>query len=128
MLPVMAEGVKVAHTQTVMESGYYARIIKELRETALTTAELAEIAGVRDRQVHHWAAGTHRPKGEKRDRLLETAYIVEQLADVYKPEGVDIWLHGRNKSLGGERPIDLLRARNFTAVLNAVERLKTGAM
>jgi uncharacterized protein (DUF2384 family) len=115
-------------SSTLMGSGYYARIIRDLRETALTTTELADIAGVKDRQVHHWAAGTHRPTGPKRDRLLEVAYIVDQLKDVYKPEGVDIWLHGRNRDLNGKRPIDLLREGDFAAVLNAVERLTTGAM
>jgi len=115
-------------TPTLMESGYYKRIVQDLRETALTASELAEIAQVKERQVFHWSAGTHRPQGEVRDRLLETAYVIEALKDVYTPEGVDIWIHGRNRGLGGERPIDLLRQGQFAPVLNAVERLKTGAM
>lgn len=115
-------------TGSLMESGYYARIIEDLRETALTAAEVAVIAGVKERQVQHWAAGTHRPKGAHRDRLLELAYIVERLLDVYRPEGVDIWIHGRNRELGGQRPIDLLEQGDFATVLNAVERLETGAM
>jgi hypothetical protein len=94
------------------------------RETA---AEVAAITGVKERQVQHWVAGTHRPTGAKRDRLLELAYIVERLSDVYRPEGIDIWIHGRNRDLGGQRPIDLLRQGDFAAVLNAVERLETGA-
>jgi DNA-binding transcriptional regulator YiaG len=128
MLAVVSEEVTFMESSTLMGSGYYARIIRDLRETALTTTELAEIAGVKDRQVQHWAAGTHRPTGPKRDRLLEVAYIVDQLKGVYKPEGVDIWLHGRNRDLNGNRPIDLLREGDFAAVLNAVERLTTGAM
>lgn len=115
-------------TGSLMESGYYARIIEDLRETALTAAEVAAIAGVKERQVQHWAAGTHRPIGSKRDRLLELAYIVERLRDVYRPEGIDIWIHGRNRDLGGQRPIDLLKQGAFSTVLDAVERLETGAM
>lgn len=113
---------------SLMESGYYARIVEDLRETALTAAEVASIAGVKERQVQHWVAGTHRPTGAKRDRLLELAYIVDRLRDVYRPEGIDIWIHGRNRDLGGERPIDLLERGDFATVLNAVERLETGAM
>lgn len=113
---------------TLMESGYYRRIVQDLRETALTTDELATIAHVKERQIYHWSAGTHKPAGAARDRLLETAYVIEQLKDVYAPEGVDIWVHGRNRDLGGQRPIDLLRSGEFAQVLNAVERLKTGAM
>jgi len=113
---------------SLMESGLYARIVEDLRETALTTAEVAAITGVRERQVQHWAAGSHRPQGAKRDRLLELAYVIDRLRDVYKPEGIDIWLHGRNRDLNGERPIDLLEQGEFATVLNAIERLETGAM
>jgi hypothetical protein len=113
---------------SLMESGLYARIVEDLRETALTTAEVAAITGVRERQVQHWAAGSHRPQGIKRDRLLELAYVVDRLRDVYKPEGIDIWLHGRNRDLQGERPMDLLAQGEFAMVLNAIERLETGAM
>jgi len=56
------------------------------------------------------------------------AYIVERLGDVYRPEGIDIWIHGRNRDLGGQRPIDLLRRGDFAAVLNAVAGLEAGAM
>jgi len=50
------------------------------------------------------------------------------LEEVYTPEGIDIWLHGRNRSLGGQRPIDLLRENDFDTVLDAIDRLRTGAM
>ena len=93
-----------------------------------TNAELAKITGVKARQVQHWAAGTHRPQGEAKDRLLELHYILERLRDVYTAEGADIWIHGRNRDLGGEKPIDLLAAGQFERVLAAVERLSAGAM
>jgi uncharacterized protein (DUF2384 family) len=105
----------------------YAKIVSDIR-SALTASELAEIVGVRERQIHHWSSGTHRPQAETRDRLLEVHYLVNQLSDVYTPEGIDIWLHGRNRSLGGRRPIDLLGENEFSAVLDAIERLRTGAM
>jgi transcriptional regulator with XRE-family HTH domain len=114
-------------TPGAAESGLYARIVEDVRETALTTEELASITGVAERQVYNWASGTSRPRGSNRDRLLEVHYIVERLSDVYEPEGVDIWLHGRNAELGSERPIDLLRANRFEPVVHAVERLRTGA-
>jgi transcriptional regulator with XRE-family HTH domain len=109
------------------ESGLYARIVEDVRE-GLTTAEVADITGVAERQVYNWLSAASRPKGENRDRLLEVHYIVELLADVYRSEGVDIWLHGRNRELGGDRPIDLLRAGRFEPVVHAVERLRSGAM
>jgi hypothetical protein len=106
----------------------YADIIREVREAPLTIGEIAEIVGVNDRQVHHWAASTHRPQPGARDALLELRYVVKQLGEVYRPEGVDIWLHSRNAELEGRRPIDLLKSREFTTVLWAIERLKGGVV
>lgn len=122
------EGGEVTRSQALAESGLYARLVDDLREGVLTNAELAEITGVKTRQVQHWASGTHRPQGDAKDRLLELHYIVERLLEVYKPEGADIWLHGRNRDLGSDKPIDLLRAGSFERVLAAVERLASGAM
>lgn len=110
------------------ESGLYAKYVSDLREGVLTNAEVAEITGVKVRQVQHWASGAHRPQGEAKERLLELHYIVEQLRDIYTAEGVDIWIHGRNRSLGAQRPIDMLAEGRFKEVLAAVERLSSGAM
>ncbi|HWF50476.1 MAG TPA: hypothetical protein VG294_07530 [Solirubrobacteraceae bacterium] len=118
----------MSRSQALAESGLYARLVDDLREGVLTNSELAEITGVKTRQVQHWASGAHRPQGDAKDRLLELHYIVERLLEVYKPEGVDIWIHARNRSLGSQKPIDLLRAGEFEAILAAVERLASGAM
>lgn len=118
----------MATTEALGRSGLYAKLVVDLREGVLTNAELAEITGVRARQVQHWASGAHRPVGEAKDRLLELQYIVDQLRDVYTAEGIDIWLHGRNQALDSEKPIDLLVAGRFKEVLGAVERLASGAM
>lgn len=115
-------------TEALAKSGLYAKLVGDLREGVLTNAELAGITGVKSRQVQHWASGAHRPQGEAKDRLLELHYIVDRLLDVYTPEGVDIWLHGRNRSLEAQKPIDLLAEGKFEQVLAAVERLASGAM
>jgi uncharacterized protein (DUF2384 family) len=118
----------VAGSEEALVDLAYKQIVNGIRSASLTAAELAEIVGVRERQIQHWAAGVHKPQGEARDRLLEVRYIVDQLRDVYTPEGIDIWLHGRNRSLEGRRPIDLLRTGDFRTVLAAIERLQAGAM
>lgn len=110
------------------DSGLYARIVEDLRDRALTTKELAEVIGVQPRQVTNWASGRNLPRGARRDRLLEVDYIVKLLREVYTREGAEIWLHGRKRSLGGQRPIDLMREGRFQTVVHAVERLRTGAM
>ena len=105
----------------------FADIVREVRDAPLTMAEIAGIVGVKERQVHHWATGTHRPQNGARDALLELRYVVKLLRDVYRPEGVEIWLHSRNLELEGRRPIDVLGDRDFIPVLQAIERLRTGA-
>jgi hypothetical protein len=109
-------------------SGFsYPSIVEEIRRSGLTSAEIGLITGVRERQVQHWVAGTSKPTNETRDRLVDIHYIVTQLQHVYRPEGIDIWLHARNQELGGERPIELLVKGDFQAVVDAVERLAVGA-
>lgn len=106
----------------------YPRVVGELRGGALSSAEIGTVTGVSERQVQRWASGTSRPEGDSRSRLLELKYVVDQLREVYTEEGVEIWLHGRNRSLDGQRPVALLEAGQFDAVLEAIERLRTGTM
>ena len=116
-----------AAARTPRPLGTYPERVARLRRS-MTAEELAEVAAVRPRQVQHWAAGRHRPQGASRDRLLEVDYVVELLNEVYDEEGVEIWLHARNRSLGARRPLDVLIEGDFPAVLAAVERLTSGAM
>lgn len=106
----------------------YASLVHELRSNGLTTAEIAAVTGVQERQVQHWAAGSSRPRDETRDRLVDVHYLVRQLANVYRSEGIQIWLHARNPALDGARPIDLLTAGEFEPVVHAVAGLQSGAM
>lgn len=103
----------------------YAQVVEDLR-AALTTDEIASVVGASGRQVQNWAAGKNKPQGPGRELLLDVAYIVDRLSDIYHHEGVEIWLHGRNRLFGGQRPLDLLREGDFKTVLNAVERLTEG--
>jgi hypothetical protein len=105
----------------------YQSLVDEIRRSGLTLGEIGMITGVRERQVQNWAAGSSRPGGETRDRLVDVHYIVRQLQHVYRPEGIEIWLHARNPELGGQRPIDLLIEGDFQPVVDAVERLQVGA-
>ena len=106
----------------------YSRVVARLREGGLTAQEVAALTGVSERQVHRWSTGASRPEGEARHRLLEINYVVEQLREIYTDEGVEIWLHGRNRALGSRRPIDLLRNGEFEPVLTLIEALNEGVM
>ncbi len=106
----------------------YARIVEDTRSDGLSAADVASVVGVADRQVRNWSAGASTPRGGTRDRLLELNYLTKALRGVYTREGAEIWIHGRKRSLGGRKPIDLLVEGHFDEVLDAIERLKAGAM
>ena len=104
----------------------YPALVDEIRTAGITTAEIARVTGVQLRQVQHWASGTSRPREETRDRLVDVHYLVRQLSQVYKPEGIEIWIHSRNPILDGQRPIDLLQAGEFGPVVDLVDSLTAG--
>ena len=109
-------------------SGFsFPSLVEEIRHSGLTAAEIGRITGVRERQVQNWAAGSSRPASDARDRLVDIHYIVRLLKDVYRPDGVEIWLHARNPELSGRRPIDLLEEGKFEPVVEGVLRLQAGA-
>ncbi len=108
-------------------SGFsFPSLIDEIRRSGLTAAEIGQITRVRERQVQNWAAGSSKPASETRDRLVDVHYIVRQLQDVYRPEGIEIWLHSRNPELDDRRPIDILIEGDFEPVVHAVLRLRSG--
>ena len=54
-------------------------------------------------------------------------HIEALLAEVYEPEGVQVWLDSRNRWLGMKRPVDLIEEGRGEDVLAAAERLVGGA-
>jgi uncharacterized protein (DUF2384 family) len=106
----------------------YSRIVEEVRDSGLSTADIARIVGVAERQVRNWTSASNAPSGRNRDRLLELHYVTRLLRDVYTHEGAEVWLHGRKRSLAGQRPVDLLAQGSYEEVIDAIERLHAGAM
>lgn len=56
------------------------------------------------RSVAGWASGETVPRGQRIEKLLDLREVVERLREVYAPEGVEIWLHARNRNLDRKRP------------------------
>jgi uncharacterized protein (DUF2384 family) len=106
----------------------YARIVEEVRDSGLSTTDIARVVGVAERQVRNWTSAANTPSGRNRDRLLELHYVTRLLRDIYTQEGAEIWLHGRKRSLAGRRPVDMLAEGSYDEVLDAIERLHSGAM
>ncbi|WP_032391699.1 hypothetical protein [Rhodococcoides fascians] len=96
----------------------YIRVIEEVTRTGITQAELGKVVGAATRSVQNWANGQNFPRGKSVVRLLDLHTIVQILADSYTDEGIDIWLHARNRNLDMQRPIDLLIDGQIDEVLD----------
>jgi hypothetical protein len=68
--------------------------------------------------ARNWKLNAHNtPRGKTAERLLDIRTIVELLSDSYTEEGIDIWLHSRNRNLDMRRPIDMLTEGQVDRVL-----------
>jgi transcriptional regulator with XRE-family HTH domain len=105
----------------------YLRVIEDVTESGLTQAELGKVVGASVRTVQNWASGATLPAGARARRLLDLQYVVRELRTAYTDEGVQIWLHARNRNLDRQRPIDLLVSGEVDRVLEEAERV-SGAM
>jgi len=100
------------------------RIIDE--KASLGLAEVASLLQVRPETVSRWNQGRAFPQPEPEQRLLELGYIVEQLAELYKPDEARLWLLSPQKLFQGQKPVDLIRNGRFQEVLNVVHQLQEG--
>jgi DNA-binding transcriptional regulator YiaG len=96
----------------------YMQVVDDVTRSGVTQAELASAVGAATRTVYNWASGQNAPRGQAAERLLDVHAIVDVLSDAYTREGIDIWLHARNRNLDMQRPIDLLKEGELDRVLD----------
>lgn len=96
----------------------YMQVVDDVTRSGVTRAELASAVGAAPRTVYNWASGHNAPRGLVAERLLDVHAIVDLLSDAYTEEGIDIWLHARNRNLDMRRPIDLLKEGEVDQVLD----------
>jgi transcriptional regulator with XRE-family HTH domain len=99
-------------------------IVDALRPFGIKQQEIADVVHVSDRAVRAWRTGSI--QGPRYDRLAELRDLVSLLSDSLTPRGVGQWLHARNRSLGGERPLDVLREGDFERVEKAARSFVEG--
>lgn len=104
----------------------YMRVVDEVTRSGITQAELAKVVGAGPRTVQNWASGHNTPRGKTAERLLDILTIVELLSDSYTDEGIDIWLHSRNRNLDMRRPIDMLTEGQVDRVLEEAKWVAGG--
>ncbi|TQF74115.1 DUF2384 domain-containing protein [Rhodococcus spelaei] len=96
----------------------YMRVIEDITRSGITQGELAKAVGAGSRSVQNWASGQNSPRGKSVTKLLDLRSIVDLLGESYTEEGIDIWLHSRNRNLDMQRPVDLLVEGRIDEVLD----------
>ena len=119
---VLALGPESDETAELVLAPSLADIVHGIRQV-LTIKELAEAAGVRERQAHHWAAGKHFPNGETRTRLLRLHAIVGELCIFLGSERAKVWLFSPHQSFDDETPFERLVRGEGESVLEAARML-----
>jgi uncharacterized protein (DUF2384 family) len=87
---------------------------------------LAELLGVSPAQVTRWRRGQGIDEvNAGRVDLLEL--VMANLLRLYATEAAERWLLGANPSLGGRRPLDLIRRGQTGPVLDAIASERAGS-
>jgi transcriptional regulator with XRE-family HTH domain len=101
--------------------------VQEIEEQAeLTHDEVAEIVGTSGRTVSRWGTGATVPQPDARKRLLELAYVSEQLAKVLKEGERNAWLFSPNRLLDHDTPADRIAKGDYRSVMALIEAMADG--
>ena len=104
----------------------FMRMVDDVTDNVLTQSEFARAVGAAERTVQNWSRGQTKTRGATANRVLDLAYLVRELREVYTDEGIEIWLKSRNRNLALHRPIDLLSEGRVDEVLAEVDRVIGG--
>lgn len=101
--------------------------VRQLEGTAeLTHQNVAAIVGTTARTVSRWGTGQSIPQREARQRLLELAYVVEELAKVIEPGERNLWLFSPNRLLNHDTPTERISSGDYRSVIALIEALADG--
>jgi hypothetical protein len=96
-------------------------------KTGVGESDVAEMLGTTTQTLYRWRKSQADPRSSHLRRILDLAFAVEELSEVYEPDATRVWLYSRNKLLGGERPVDMISRGEIDPVLQAIALLRDGA-
>ncbi len=89
---------------------------------------VAHLLGVSKSQPSRWRTGAETPSPEKARELVDLDHVVARAQLLWADrEVVEEWLTGPNAYLGGATPIDVIRLRGASEVINALDEAMSGA-
>ena len=111
-----------------MRSAIAGRVDYLAKNLALSKQEVATIVGSSAREVSRWSAGQTSPQRMTKQRLLELAFIGEQLSKVMRREDANLWIFSPNAYLKGDTPAERITTGDFKTVLALIEALADGVV
>jgi uncharacterized protein (DUF2384 family) len=88
---------------------------------------LARTLGVSPSQPSRWRSGDEVPSPEIASRLLDLDHVVALAMQAWDPAVVMDWMTTANGFLDGAQPIDVLRQRGSSEVIDALKATISGA-
>ncbi|MGH2451982.1 MAG: antitoxin Xre/MbcA/ParS toxin-binding domain-containing protein [Candidatus Limnocylindria bacterium] len=130
----MRRGAAIARRRPAGRAGAPARsLVSEVRHrlewltSVLGSNQVADLLGVSRSQPSRWRSGAEGPAAHNQRALLDLDYVITRLHQLWTPDVAAIWLESPNAHLGGATPLDVLRQRGPTDVVQAIDAEAEGA-
>ncbi len=98
-----------------------------LIDTVGGVTNLARTLGVSASQPSRWRSGEEVPSPEIASKLLDLDHVVGLAMQAWDPLVVMDWMRTANGFLDGDRPIEVLRQRGSSEVIEALKATISGA-
>ena len=124
--------VKAQHAQGKQSTQFRELTVPQQRVGFLTQAlgtqsRVADLLEVSRSQLGKWSRGEEAPSPERARELIDLDHVVARVVSWLGSEMTISWLNGSNAFLEGARPIDVLRMRGSSEVVNAIDVETSGA-
>jgi hypothetical protein len=86
-----------------------------------TQSRVADLLEISRGQLDEWNRGEEAPSPEHVRELIDLDHVVARVLSWLGSETTTSWLNGSNVFLEGARPIDMLRARSSSEVVNGID-------
>lgn len=111
-----------------MAVSFAAEAVRARELGGLSESDIARATGVAPATARAWLAGTRSPTGERAERLVELAAMVERLALVIKRDYIPIWLRKPVPLLDDDKPLDVVAAGEYRRVSRVIAGLEASGV
>ena len=104
------------------------RVTDLIDTLGLTYDEIGQIVDASGRSVARWSSGEVVPQRLNKQRLIELAYVAEQVTVVLPRDKANLWIFSPNRLLNHDTPAQRIRAGHFRDVLDLIEAMADGVV